>query len=85
MERMGGFYLFFLSSFHFFCKMVPKTLNFFVYNFTIYLFLALLGLCSCAAFSSCSKQGLLSSCSVRASHCGGFFCSRAEARVHGLQ
>ena len=30
-------------------------------------------------FSSCGEQGLLSSCSVRASHCGGFFCCGAQA------
>ena len=33
----------------------------------------------CRLFSSCSEQGLLSSCSARASHCGGF--SRCRARV----
>ena len=34
----------------------------------IYLFLAVLGLCCCTqAFSSCGKQGLLSSCSTQAS------------------
>ena len=27
---------------------------------------------------SCSEQGLLSSCSVQASHCGGFSCCRAS-------
>ena len=52
-----------------------------------------LGLCCCArAFSSCSDWGLLSSCHVRASHCGGFSCCRAQAVdewvsvvvVHGL-
>ena len=30
-------------------------------------------------FSSCSKQGLLSNCDVRASHCGGCCCCRARA------
>ena len=29
------------------------------------------------AFSSCNEQGLLSSCSTRASHCNGFCCCRA--------
>ena len=44
------------------------------------LFLAALGLCCCVqAFSSCSEQGLLSRCDVRASRCGGFSCCRAEA------
>ena len=46
----------------------------------IYLFLAVLGLrCCVQAFSSCSEQGLLCSCSAWASHCGGFCCCRAEA------
>ena len=31
------------------------------------------------AFSSCSEQGLLSSCSLRAPHCSGFSCWRARA------
>ena len=34
-------------------------------------------------FSSCGKQGLLSSCDVQASHCGIFFC--CEAQVLGKQ
>ena len=34
----------------------------------------------CAFFSSCSKKGLLSSCSVRAPHCGGF----SWVAEHGL-
>ena len=44
--------------------------------FLEYLFiLAALGLCCCAQpFSSCGKRRLLSSCGVRASHCGGFSC-----------
>ena len=46
----------------------------------IYLFLAVLGLCCyMLAFSSCSKEGLLSSCSEQASHPGGFSCCRAQA------
>ena len=47
----------------------------------IYL-LALLGLSCAGFFSSCSEQGLLSSCSVMASHCGGFSCCRAWALGH---
>ena len=48
---------------------------FFFCNF-IYLFLAVLDLRCCAGFfSSCSKQGLLSSCGVRASHCSDFSCA----------
>ena len=49
-------------------------------NFT-YLFI-----CGCAGsllpcwlFSSFREQGLLSGCVAQASHCGGFFCSRAWA------
>ena len=41
-----------------------------IYLFT---FLVMLGLCRCAGFfSSCGEQGLLSSCGVLASYCGGF-------------
>ena len=44
---------------------------------SIYLFLAVLGLHYCTrAFSSCGEWELLSSCSVRASYCGGFSCCR---------
>ena len=31
------------------------------------------------ALLSCGEQGLLSSCSAWASHCGGFSCCRAQA------
>ena len=39
----------------------------------------------CGLFSSCGEQGLLSSCGVRASHCGGFSCcgTWAHASVVG--
>ena len=37
------------------------------------------------AFSSCGEQGLLSSCSARASRCGGFSCRGAWALGAGLQ
>ena len=33
-------------------------------------------------YSSFGEQGLLSSCSVQASHCGGFSCCRAQALGH---
>ena len=33
---------------------------------------------SAGTFSSYCEQGLLSSCGVRASHCGGFLCGRAQ-------
>ena len=46
--------------------------------FYLFIFLVALGLCCCmCAFSSCGKQGLLSSCDTQASHCGGFSCCRA--------
>ena len=35
--------------------------------------------CCRRAFSSCSERGLLSRCGVRAFHCGGFSCCRAQA------
>jgi len=42
--------------------------------------MAVLGLCCCTwAFSVCGKHGLVSSCWMWASHCGGFFCCRAWA------
>ena len=49
-------------------------------NFLIYLFLAVLGLRCCAqAFSGCGERGLLSSCSVQASHYCGVSCCRVQA------
>ena len=57
----------------------------FIYKFlfihlSIYLSLALLGLhCNERTLSSCTEQGLLSSCGGRAFHRGGFFCCRAQA------
>ena len=45
----------------------------------IYLFFAVLGLQYCLwTFSSCSEQGLLSSCGVQASCCSGFSCCGAQ-------
>ena len=55
--------------------------NFFLRIF-IYLFLAVLIFTAAQAFISCSKQGLLSSCSAQASHCGGFSCCRAWVLGH---
>ena len=53
---------------------------FFLKNVPFFI-LAVLDLCCCAqAFSSCSRQGLLSGSSVRASHHSGFSC---EARAPG--
>ena len=52
-----------------------------IFIFIYFLFLAVLGLCCCTqAFSSCSKPGLLSRCSLPASHCRGFSCWGAWAR-----
>ena len=49
-------------------------------NFLIYLFLAVLGLrCWAQAFSGCGERGLLSSCSVQASHHCGVSRCRAQA------
>ena len=42
--------------------------------------LASLGLhCCLEAFSSCSQQGLISSCAAQAAGCGGFSCGGAQA------
>ena len=58
--------------------------SFFVYIYFIYLFLyflAVLGLSFCAGFfSGFGKQGLLSSCGVRASHCCGLCCWKLKLR-----
>ena len=45
----------------------------------IYLLLAALGLHGVWALSSCHQKGLLSSCGVQASHCGGLSCWGAWA------
>ena len=47
-----------------------------------YLFLAVLGLCCCVGASCCGEWGLLSSCGVLASHCGGFSFCGAQALGH---
>ena len=55
-------------------------------NFIIYLFLAVLGIHCCAwAFSGCGEQGLLSSCSVQASHRSGLACCGARTLEHRPQ
>ena len=41
--------------------------------------------CSGWAFSRCDKQGLLFSCGVWASHCGGFSCCGVRFQVRGLR
>ena len=54
--------------------------SFFSPIFIYLLLLAVVGLhCYMQAFSSCSDQGLYSSCSAWASHCSGFSCWRARA------
>ena len=54
----------------------------------MYLFLAVLDPCCCArTSSSCGEWGLLSSCDLQASHCGGLARCGAQASVvaaHGL-
>ena len=58
--------------------------NFF-FNF-IYLFLAVLGLCSCVwTFSSCSELGSPSSCSTQASPCVGFSVLQSAGSRAGAQ
>ena len=62
---------------------LPVVIFFKIYKYTyIFIFgcagsLLLLGL-----FSRYEKRGLLSSCGVRASHCSGFSCCRAQALGH---
>ena len=43
--------------------------------FNLIFVLAVLGLCCCVGFSSCSGWGLLSSCGTQASHCSVLSCS----------
>ena len=48
-------------------------------SFFLFVYLAVLGLRCCPwAFSCCGEWGLLSSCWVRVSHCGGFSCCGAR-------
>ena len=73
-EGMGQWPIFYM---HYLC--------FFIY---FYLFLTVLGIrCCVQVFSCCGDQGLLSSWTVWASHCNGFYCGGAQAlghRAHGL-
>ena len=57
----------------------PSIWGFLSFNFYVGIceFLTLLALCSCAWAFSCGKQGLLSNCSVWASHCGDLSHCRA--------
>ena len=53
----------------------PLELIIYICYFLLYLFLTLLAVHCCEwVFSTCSEQGLLSSCSTLASPCGGFSC-----------
>ena len=54
-----------------------KKIFFFIYSFLVALSVAVHRL-----FPSCGKQGLLSSCSARASHCYGFSCCKAWSLEH---
>ena len=64
----------------FICSLVGGHLGCF-YLF-LFVFFATLGLCCCSRpFSSCNKQGLLSSCSARAPHCSGLSRFRAPVRT----
>ena len=76
----------FAVKFHINCysQVLPFPLVIHIKKKFIYLFLAVLGLClglrCCSwAFSRCSDPGLLSSCGVQASHCGGFSCCKTRA------
>ena len=56
---------------------------FYLCIYSIYLFMAVLGLwCIVLGFLSSGEWRLLSSCGVGASHYGGFFCCRAPALGH---
>ena len=46
--------------------------------------LAVIYVRECPAFFKCDERGLLSACSMQASHCGGSSCCRAWALGHGL-
>ena len=64
---------------------LPGFTFFFPLNNGFAFFLFNVGVCCAGSsllrglFSSCGKRELLSSCSVQASHCGGFSCCRAQA------
>ena len=69
----------FLSSLQFFCKMVQKNPELFVYNFTIYLFSAMLGLCSYAGFPQLWQAG-----PTLYLQCAGFIVVASFAAEHRL-
>ena len=67
-------------------SVVPQCKHWRLSSFFLFLFLAALGLhWFVQVFSSCGKQGLLSSCDAWATHCGGFSCCGAWTLVGGLQ
>ena len=66
-------------------QMIPLLLFFFFLNNVIYWFLAVPGPCCCMDFSLVVVSGVLSSCSVQASHCGDFSFYRAQALGWELQ
>ena len=72
------------------CKsMGNQILNNEVLKLFIYLLIFIIFGCTGSSFlsrlfSSCGKQGLLSSRGARLSHCDGFFCCRARLQVQGL-
>ena len=56
------------------------------FNIYIYILSAMDLHCCMQASSSCREQRLLSSCSARASYCGGFSCYKnTDSRAHWLQ
>ena len=54
-------------------------MSFFFFNFIFIHFWLCWVFVTVWLFSSCGQRGLLSTCSVRASHYGGFSCCRAQA------
>ena len=71
-KRGGGVEFSDIRSRHF-----QEVANWFYYNFLKKFILGSSLLCR--LFSSCGEQGLVSSCGVWASHCGGFSCCWAQA------
>ena len=57
-------------------------LSFFLFFFNLVIFRCAGSSLLCEAFSSCTKQGLLSVCGAQACHCGGFSCCRVWAPGH---
>ena len=66
-------------------KLKPGKSFFFMFYLSIYLGLCWVFVAALRASSGCDKWGLLSSCDVRASHCGCFSLQNTGSRAHGLQ